>query len=88
MIGDKLHLQQVLFNLLTNAAKFAPEKSVVTVTVAFEKKTERLFISVVDTGPGLSEGQLKELFKPFMIVKNKKTDRLNPYGVGLGLHVS
>lgn len=67
VIGDALRLEQVLSNLCVNAVKFTEHGLVeLTITVAADRDDEiDLQFLVRDTGIGMSEQQLKYIFKPF-----------------------
>jgi signal transduction histidine kinase len=84
---DPLRIEQVLINLLSNAAKFAPFGSTVRVAahvVEFEDGA-RLSVSVIDEGPGVSVEEADQIFKPF--VRGSSAESGTVSGVGLGLAV-
>lgn len=86
--ADSTRLRQVLFNLVSNAAKFTQDGSV---TVAVDRAVEgdgaeRVRIAVRDTGIGLSEEALAKLFQPFVQADSATTRRYG--GTGLGLAIS
>lgn len=81
--ADADRIKQVLLNLISNAVKFSEESSLIKVAVSPESTAVR--ISVIDVGPGISEGDKKKLFQRF--------SRLDPNGErkpgsGLGLYLS
>lgn len=80
--NDKHRLQQILDNLIGNACKFTTDG---TITVTAKSDSERIEISVADTGVGISEVGMKKLFQPFSKVADSD---LNPDGTGLGLVIS
>lgn len=73
-------IEQVLFQLLSNAFKFTSAGG--TVTVELKTAGERLLLSVLDTGCGISEELLPTLFDRYL-----HRDLMNPppHGLGLGL---
>jgi two-component system sensor histidine kinase KdpD len=77
----------VLLNLLSNAAKFAPEASLISV----ESRTvdsasgPAIEISVRDEGPGVSETEAEAIFAPFVRGEAASSARID--GVGLGLAI-
>jgi PAS domain S-box-containing protein len=79
---DRDRINQVLDNLLGNAAKYAPEESEIVVQV--ERAGDRARVSVIDHGPGIPAGTLPHLFERFY---RAGRDRALP-GLGLGLYIS
>jgi signal transduction histidine kinase len=78
---DPLLFTQALVNLLTNAAEVtAPGGRVELVATRTAVRRDEVVIRVLDRGPGLTDAQMAELFKPFFTTK--------PEGHGLGLAVS
>ncbi len=62
--ADRLRLKQVLINLLSNAVKYNRAGGSVHIVCEF-KTTGRVRLAVSDTGPGIPEDKLAELFTPF-----------------------
>lgn len=83
--GDGERLQQILLNLLTNAVKFTPEGG--AVIVSCEAAADRVVIRVADTGPGIPQDKLEQIFQPFVQVSGGPESGRKP-GVGLGLAIS
>ena len=81
-MGDPHRLEQILDNLLSNAAKFTEEGSV-TVRSRF-LNGDQVAIEVIDTGVGISPDYLDRLFIPFQ----QEDDRLNRRFEGSGLGLS
>ncbi|WP_394125677.1 ATP-binding protein [Vibrio hepatarius] len=81
-IGDFERIGQILVNLVGNAVKFTSEGSV---TVSTFWKSGRLTISVSDTGVGIAEEAIKELYSPF--VQADRTAKRHFEGTGLGLAI-
>ena len=87
LIGDRLHIKQVLNNLLSNSFKYT-EKGEVNLTVKCINKDDicNLIISVKDTGRGIKAEDINKLFTKFErldIEKNTTTE-----GTGLGLAIT
>jgi two-component system sensor kinase FixL len=76
---DKVQIQQVLFNLIRNAAEAMADDPRGAVSIAVTRDGEMAEIGVADTGPGLSEEVRARLFQPFVTSK--------PNGMGVGLSV-
>lgn len=82
--ADPARTRQIAMNLLSNAVKYGRPGSTITVSIDTDSSGMRC-LHVCDTGPGLSEAQLQQLFKPF----NRLGAENSPvHGVGLGLAVS
>ncbi len=64
--GDEQRLRQALLNLLSNAIKFTPPEGKITLQVASINQGAEIAFSVIDTGIGIDEKHLPELFQPFM----------------------
>ncbi|GAA0257254.1 Sensor protein KdpD [Methylorubrum aminovorans] len=80
---DPVLFEQVLVNLLDNAAKYAPEGS--TVTVRARHNGQAVRIEVLDEGFGLPEADVERVFDKFYRVR--KSDHVRA-GTGLGLAIS
>lgn len=81
--GDPIRLRQVLNNLVSNALKFTEAGSV---TLKLDVDGQHIRLSVIDTGPGLSEAQQGRLFEAF--VQADPTVARTHGGTGLGLAIS
>ena len=86
--GDSGRIRQVITNLAHNAVKFT-EKGGVSIHVSLEEETETvaaLIFTVKDTGIGIHEDKVKELFMPFMQGDSAMSRKYG--GTGLGLAIS
>lgn len=81
--GDPARLGQVLDNLLSNAAKYSPPETVITLRGSVEDHWVR--IAVVDRGAGIAPEHLPRLFERFYRVPAGEKDA--PPGFGLGLSI-
>jgi signal transduction histidine kinase len=79
---DRYLLERIMFNLLSNAAKFT-SKGKVDVTVRLDG--DQLSISVSDTGIGIPESEQKNLFQKFSQVEGSSTRRFEGTGLGLAM---
>jgi signal transduction histidine kinase/CheY-like chemotaxis protein/ligand-binding sensor domain-containing protein len=88
IIGDSMRLRQILINLLNNALKFTHKGEVfVKVSLASENKENiELLFEVIDTGIGIPEEKLPNLFLAFSQVDSSTTRKYG--GTGLGLAIS
>ena len=87
--GDKLRLNQVLLNLLSNAMKFTEKHKNVTLSVKVINKTDEnisIRFMVTDEGIGMSQEKLLKIFKPFEQADTSITRSFG--GTGLGLSIS
>lgn len=82
--GDASRLQQVLWNLLTNAVKFTPNGG--CVLVRLRRVKSNVEISVIDTEQGISAEFLPFIFERFQQQDKSKSRRYG--GLGLGLAIS
>ena len=90
IICDKLRLNQVLLNLLSNALKYTKPGGMVSVRIIQTKDAEKGYASyqfkVKDTGIGMSKTFLSHLFEPF---ERERTSTVNSIqGTGLGLAIT
>lgn len=80
---DNLRFNEVIENLISNAIEYTLSSG--TIDVVVKKVDEMLFISVKDSGIGISETDQKRLFTKFF--RSDKAISHNPEGSGLGLYV-
>jgi len=81
--GDKLRLEQVFINFLTNAIKYSPDANKVIVK-AYEKKTN-IEVAVTDFGIGIPKDKQDKLFDRFYRVEDN-THKFS--GLGIGLYIA
>jgi signal transduction histidine kinase len=83
--ADEVKVQQILLNLLTNAVKYSPSRTTVSVTAARDDASGMVTISVHDDGPGIPLADQPRLFQKFV----RLTDGINSTvrGTGLGLYI-
>lgn len=82
-ISDPLRIGQVLLNVLSNAIKFTEQGGI---RLAITLRREQLVFTVSDSGIGMNEAQLADLFNPFQQADASATRRFG--GTGLGLAIS
>ena len=90
MHSDMMKVRQILYNLLSNAAKFTAHGEI-TLEIAREAASavtngeEWITLRVSDTGIGLSDEQIDQLFKPFMQADTSTTRKFGGTGLGLAI---
>ena len=83
ILSDGLRLRQIVLNLLGNAVKFTASGSI---RLRYRLEAEELILTVEDTGIGIDENQLEQIFLPFA---QASSDVARNYGgTGLGLAIS
>ena len=90
VIGDPLRIRQVCINILSNAVKYTPEGGSILVEVRQESSMRRGYENYIfrceDTGVGMSEEFLKNLFLPFERAQDSTSSRI--VGTGLGMAIT
>ena len=85
--ADDEKLQQILLNLLSNAVKFTPPHGAITVECAADaSRPETTLVHIADTGIGIPEDRLADIFEPFVQVDARHSREGD--GTGLGLAIS
>jgi len=88
LIGDEARLRQILFNLVGNAIKFTETGEVridVSLLPSSSDSSVRVLTTVSDTGIGIPDEYLKDIFEPFVQAEGSYTRRFQ--GAGLGLSI-
>jgi signal transduction histidine kinase len=83
--GDIGKTRQVIMNLLDNSMKYTPKGSI-TVVAHDDVKKKKMYITIQDTGVGMSLETQGEVFDKFVRAKN--ANNINVTGTGLGLFVA
>ena len=83
VLGDPVRLQQVVWNLVSNAVKFVPREG--SVRVSLQRVNSHLEIQVSDSGPGIEEEFLPHVFERFR--QADSTPNKKYAGLGLGLSI-
>lgn len=89
LVGDEVRLNQIFYNLISNAIKFT-DKGEITVTADLleshpKDKKCRVRFSVSDTGRGISPEELATIFEPYKQVGNFSYQALGSTGLGLSV---
>ncbi len=82
--ADRLRFKEVLYNLISNAIKFTPEKG--QITVESGERPDGAYFAVADTGIGIDPSELQAIFDKFYQLGS--TTRGVREGTGLGLAIS
>ncbi len=86
LIGDSIRIKQVLINLVQNAIKFTSHGYVeVRIKIRGEGKKAEMSVEVEDTGIGIAEEYISNIFVPFTQADNTITRKFG--GTGLGLSI-
>ena len=83
LTNDQTKLRQILFNMISNAAKFTKKG---TVTLGITKYDEKIRFAVTDTGIGMNAEQLGKVFEEFTQAESSTSKDYG--GTGLGLPIS
>ncbi|WP_431199113.1 ATP-binding protein [Mucilaginibacter sp. P25] len=81
--GDKMRLDQVLTNLVTNAIKYSPESD--RIEVSAKRSETEIQVSVKDYGMGINEENISHIFSQFYRAKDVNSSIT---GLGLGLYIT
>jgi signal transduction histidine kinase/PAS domain-containing protein/ActR/RegA family two-component response regulator len=85
---DKLKIQKIAVNLISNAIKYTPDNGIVTISlkiVPTEDKGSAYCFTVTDTGIGMSDDFMKQMYEPF--AQEKRSELEKSSGTGLGLSI-
>ena len=83
-IGDRLKIEQIVLNIVSNAVKFTPEGGAVTVDCMLQG--DKTAVTVRDTGPGIPAESREQIFEPFVQLGRSLSS--GHEGSGLGLAIS
>lgn len=81
--GDRMACRQILANLVSNAVKYSPPGSVVTLRL-YERDGKAVF-AVGDLGPGISEADQVRIFQPYVRLGNQPSGKEHSVGLGLAI---
>lgn len=82
ILGDPDLLTTLVFNLIENALKYSPPKSVVSIVL--KSSADRQKLSVIDSGPGIPADQVETIFERFSRARNVDK-KATGYGLGLAI---
>lgn len=81
VLADPLRVEQVLTNLLSNAAKYSPPTA--EITVEARQEDMMAYVAVTDRGPGIPPEELPYIFERFVRGRRRPAE-----GLGLGLYIA
>ncbi|WP_461089582.1 sensor histidine kinase [Spirosoma gilvum] len=81
ILADRLHLTNVLYNLLDNAIKYSADEPVITLHTKAD--TDGLTITVRDKGVGIPPKLVAQIFQPFFRVHDRNQPSVKGFGLGL-----
>jgi len=83
LTGDRELMEYAFYNLLTNAIKYSPART--QVTLAAVRKHEHAYISVEDQGIGMDQKEVKQIFQKFY--RTTRAEQSGEAGTGIGLSI-
>jgi len=83
--ADSQMLRQIVYNLLSNALKFSPPDSRITIQVQKMEESRQMRLSIADQGIGIEAENLDRIFNEFEQIENPLTKKQS--GTGLGLPI-
>lgn len=82
IITDRNSLEKIIFNLISNAFKYTPANGFILISVT---QNNNLHIRIKNSGKGLTDRQMSEVFNRFKILETSKLQNSTSTGIGLGL---
>jgi two-component system phosphate regulon sensor histidine kinase PhoR len=81
VIGDELHLSNVMFNLVDNAIKYSPNSP--EISVKTYNSNNKIIIAVTDKGMGMTKDQAEKIFDQFYRIPTGNVHNVKGFGLGL-----
>ncbi len=89
LLGDKMRINQILINLLSNSVKYTPENGTIAMRVdelpQVVDNYSRIRFTISDNGQGMSEDFLKVIFDPFTREDTRITHEIQGTGLGMAI---
>lgn len=86
ILSDSDRLEQVLSNLISNALKYSPDNSTITIKAGFMPKKDKVKVSVINQGSAIPKDDQELIFNRFSRLDNPLTRQTK--GTGLGLYIT
>lgn len=81
LLADKLHLTNVLYNLIDNAVKYSPQHPDITIQTRYD--TDGFDVTIRDRGVGISPAAIPHIFQPFYRIQDRSQPNVKGFGLGL-----
>jgi two-component system phosphate regulon sensor histidine kinase PhoR len=81
IMADRLHITNILHNLLDNAIKYADKQPLIVIST--EKTRKKIVIGIEDNGPGISREYQKKVFQKFFRIPTGNVHNVKGFGLGL-----
>ena len=81
ILADKVHITNLIYNLLDNANKYSPEKP--KITISTENNSKGVIIKITDYGIGISKTNQKKIFDKFSRISTGNVHDIKGFGLGL-----
>ena len=92
LVGDIMRIQQIFMNLLTNANKYTPMGGIICFSIEEQLNQENIYrgfqFTIEDTGIGMSQEFLDEIFEPFTRAEDSRISKVTGTGLGMAITYS
>lgn len=89
LLGDKVRIEQILLNILSNAVKYTQTGGSIFLNITspkqVDRKYQRLCFEVTDNGIGMTQEFLEAIFDPFIRIENTTTSGIKGTGLGMAI---
>lgn len=89
VMGDGLHIQKILMNLMSNAVKYTPDGGEISISLEERKRADGMIdiiFRVEDNGIGMEPDFVKRIFRPFERAEDNRLSKI--VGTGLGMAIT
>ncbi len=81
VVGDRMHLTNIFYNLLDNAVKYAGE--IPDINIRSIRKANKILVTISDNGPGIGRAHQKRVFQKFYRIPTADVHDVKGFGLGL-----